>query len=248
MVESTLRADTQPDTYLMKFRFYSTVAVAVVGMSQMAQSAVLALSDEISIIGDNAVAPFGDPLNFGTAGPANGASFRYTARERDNPGQLTRRVATFLEFDTSALTVAEVNAPGFSATFEIEHVGHLNAVNNGMDLYLGRNNSGAWESGVTNPQFAWGLASADQTLLLANVMNFPNSEPLSADITSIVQGWVNGTFPNQGLALFGIDNGGNASNASYLINPSVTTSAIPEPSSLALASLGLFGLLARRRR
>jgi hypothetical protein len=134
----------------------------------------------------------------------SGAPFRYAVSERQNTNQTDRRIATFLQFDTSTLTLADVNAVGFSAIFRIDHVGHRNNVNTGMELSVGRNVSGAWDSaagGDPDLQFAWAASSADQTVLLADVHTVPGAQARSLDITSVVQGWVNGTFANEGLIL-----------------------------------------------
>ena len=141
-----------------------------------------------------------------------------------------------------------MNAPGFQATFTIDHVGHLNTLNTGFDLSFGRNVSGTWNSGGSLPFFSWAAASADQAVLLADVHTVPNAQALTLDVTPIVQGWVNGTFVNEGIVLLGTPGGGNFSQASFLDNAAINTSTIPEPSSFALAGLGLLGLLARRRR
>ena len=191
-----------------------------------AQAAELALLDEICVRADGVVAPFGTPGDSGTLGPANGNPFRYTVRERDNTGQANRRIATFLKFDISGLAAADVNDSGFMATFTIEHVGHLNAVNHGMNLMFGRVDDGSWDDGGSaNPDFSWGLGSADQTTLLVNMANYPNATNLVVDVTDIVKDWVLGNTSHQGIVLFGEDRGGNASNASYLQNASITVIA-----------------------
>ncbi len=224
----------------------SSMALLVIGTMQMAH-ADLSISDEIVMTGENVVSPFGDPSNFGTAGPDNSAAFRYTARERDDPSQLNRRAATFLLFDTSSLTEEDVNAAGFSATFEIEHVGRLNGINNGMDLMFGQVSGGNWDdNGSNNPDFAWGLNSTNQMTLLSDVLNYASSTNLTLDVTDIVKDWVLGNTSNQGITLFALDNGGNASQASYLQNASITT--IPEPSTLGLMGIMGGGLLLIRRK
>ena len=180
--------------------------------------------DEIVIDGDNLVAPLGDATNFATAGPANGAAFTYTVRERSNNTQTNRRTVTFLQFDVSSIPAADVADPSFEACFEIQHIGHLNDINPGMALSIGLNVSGAWDdSGANDPDFAWAALSAAQSVLLDDVHLVPNSQILTIDVTPIVVGWVDGSIPNQGAILFGSPSGsgGNDSQASYLQNASI---------------------------
>lgn len=228
--------------------------LALISLSfSAANAAVLTLTDEILVAGNGVVPPFGVSSNPNTGGPNGGAgpqAWRYVARERNNEGQNDRRVATFLQYDTSSLTVADVNDPNFQATFEIDHVGNLNTINPGLDLVLGQV-SGAWDdSGTMNPVYNWAEVSSNQTLLLENLQNHTGTVPISVDITPIVQDWVlNGT--NQGIALFGDQfgaPGGNLSNASYLENASLSWEIIPEPSTGILGLLGAGLLVARRRR
>lgn len=225
---------------------YKALLCGLIVGAMGAQAGLLTMTDEILVAANADVLPFGDAVS-NTAGPANTATFRYTARERDNTGQTNRRIATFLQFDTSSLTAGDVNDAGFLATFSIEHVGHLNDLNNGMDLMFGRVDDGSWDDGGTsNPDFAWGLSSTNQTTLISNVQNYPNATNLTVDVTTIVQDWVLGNTSNQGIALFGIDNGGNASQASYLQNASIST--IPEPATLGLIATFGGGLFFLRRR
>ena len=190
----------------------------------VAQLEIFAPVDEIVIDGDNLVAPLGDATNFATAGPANGAAFTYAVRERSNNAQTNRRTVTFLQFDVSSITAADVADPSFEACFEIQHVGHLNDINPGMSLSIGLNVSGAWDdSGANDPDFAWAALSAAQSVLLDDVHLVPNSQILTIDVTPIVVGWVDGSISNQGAVLFGSPSGsgGNDSQASYLQNASI---------------------------
>lgn len=185
------------------------------------------LVDEIMLDGNNVVVPFGDPTSFASGGPSNGATFRYVARERNNATQNDRRVVTFLQFDTSGLTAADVGDPNFSAVFQLDHVGQLNDVNTGMGVAVGLNVSGAWDdSGTSNPSFEWAAASVSGGLILDNVHLVPEAQALSIDITPAVVGWVDGSIENQGLILFGSPSsaGGNFSQGAFSENPSIVIS------------------------
>lgn len=221
--------------------------------SHSADAAALAITDEYIIAGDGTVIPVGGDAAtaFNSGNPSNAAAWDYAARERGNAGQLNRRVASFLQFDTSSLSAADVNDPNFTATFTIDHVGHLNNINAGMDLGIGQVVSGAWDDdGGATPVFGWAAASTGQTTLLQNVQNSPNAVTgLTFDATAVIQDWVlNGT--NQGFALFGyLDDGtGNPTNASYLNNAALEWEIIPEPSTGILGLFGASALLFRRRR
>lgn len=237
---------------MKKLIFSSAVVLTMISTSHLAHSAVLSISDNLIVAADGTV---GSAANSGL--PTNGVAFDYAVRERQNSNQTDRRVVSFLGVDTSNLTVAEVNTPGFQATFTVNHVGQLNSVNTGLDLSLGRNVSGDWDSisdsGDPDPQFAWAAASADQSVILADIHTVADSQALSLDVTSIVQGWVNGTFANQGLILLGTPAASNAGNnnlsqASYLAGAAINTAIVPEPSALILTGFGLLGFLAVRRR
>lgn len=193
-----------------------------------------------------------------TGSPANGATFDYGVRERTNPGQTSIRTASFIEFDISSITAADIADPTFSAIFEIEHVGHLNNVNTGFDLSLGAVNS-AWDTTANLPPFALAAGATPLGVLLTDVQLVSGSQMLSLDITSLVLDWYNGVTPNNGLVLFGTPdpmtvpasngtNNGQFSQASFLQGAAIVHSVVPEPSSFSMICLVLVGLIGLRRR
>ena len=241
----------------MKLNWKNTYTLLVSFSFVSSSSAVtLTITDEMMVAADGAVHALGVTTvgNLaGPAGPSNGNPWRYGARERDNQAQTNRMVATFLQFDTSSLSSADVNNPAFTASFSIDYVGHLNNVNPGMDVGLGQITGGTWDdTGGNNPLYTWATGSSNVQTVVQNTNSQPNAiNGITLDITGIVQDWVNNPATNQGLALFGYleaGNGGILTNGGYFDNVVVETSTIPEP---ATGVLGLFGALAltlRRRR
>ena len=73
----------------------STVALVAVGTSQRAQSASLAINDSVSVTANGLVAGAAN-----TGAPTNAAAFSYSARERQNPGQVAIRVVQLLLIST----------------------------------------------------------------------------------------------------------------------------------------------------
>ena len=129
----------------------------------------------------------------------------YVIRTR-NDGDASRINATFIRFDVSSLTVAEVNSPGFNAEFQIDFSSAANTISTSLiDFQLGRNTIDDWtwdSSGDNNPLYSWiDDVGSEQSFGQFNGSTIPATPEL--DITSIVQGWVNGTFDNLGLIFYG---------------------------------------------
>ena len=146
-------------------------------------------------------------------------------RERLNPSQTNRRISSFLNFDVSALTPADVSQAGFSVSFTADYIFQLNNQNGGARAVVGRVTNGAWNSSSPRPLFTWGIDdSADRTTLIPDIRSLAPPTSVSADVTSIVAGWVNGTLDNYGLAVF-IDD--TVSNAAGFSNPQlIVTNAL----------------------
>ena len=193
----------------------------------------------------------------GPLGPTNGSSYQYGIRERSNTTQQDRTFYSFLAFDVSSLNAAEVADPMFSAIFTVDYQGHLNSVNNGADYALGTPNA-AWDSTTNVPTTALGEAATaiPNSLLITNGAANPDPQPgLSADITTLVQGWFDGSIANYGLTFIEVDEamanvgaGTATSQSGYFSNASIVTT-VPEPSSLTMLGLMMtVGLVLRRRR
>ncbi|MDB2686932.1 hypothetical protein N9Y42_06940, partial [Mariniblastus sp.] len=160
------------------------------------------------------------PANTGVANVDSGDSTPNSdlyIRERLNASQANRRVSSFLNFDVSALAPADVNQPGFSVSFTADYDFQLNNVNSGAEAVVGRVTNGAWNGTSTRPLHSWGLDdSADRATLIDDIRFLAAPASVSADVTTIVADWVNGTLDNYGLAVF-ID--GSISNAAGFSNP-----------------------------
>jgi len=165
------------------------------------------------------------PATTGAAGVNSGDTTPTSAfyvRERLNSDQIDRRISSFLNFDLSALAPTDVNQPGFSVSFTADYNFQLNNSNAGARATVGRVTNGAWDGTSTRPLHTWGIAdSADRATLIADIRSFAPPASVSADVTSIVAGWVNGTLDNYGLAVF-IDN--TVSNAAGFSNPQLIIS------------------------
>ena len=119
----------------------------------------------------------------------------------------------------------------------------------------------AWtESSVTWNSAAagdpWSTAGGDflPTVVGTSSANPGNFQPVTWDVTGLVQSWYAGNSPNHGMLLQSPS--GNqlhfssreASSASLRPTLSVTLSAVPEPSSLLLCGPAAVGISLRRRR
>ena len=193
----------------------------------------------------------GDRSSTGAVVASGLAGNTYIVRERGNVGEETQRIASFLEFDVSSLSTGFVNSSGFSATLTAQFTDRLNTLNN-MEVRVGRVdddgvNGDTWDTSLapnTVPLFEWGMASADDVLLVPNARTATLNSVFAADITPIVQAWVNGTEANNGLVLYApspVFQGAGFENVTL-------TAIVPEPTT----ALGLLGLMTstffRRRR
>ena len=137
--------------------------------------------------------------------------------------------------------------PGFSAVFTIDYVGHLYNLN-AWSLDLGQVSGACDTSGTNDPTRALAQGSASLGTLVPDVTGSPGAiNGISVDITTLVQGWADGSIPNNGLTFTGTA-GALQSQAAYFNNAIITTSVVPEPSSGALLALAIGGMMIRRKR
>ena len=175
-------------------------------------------------------------------------------RERLDQSQEALRIAAFIHFDLSGLSPDAVNAPTFQAVFKADFDERLNTINN-MAIKVGRVdddgvNGDTWDASEdpgTVPLFEWGLSSADEQTLVSNVRTSAFGT-YSIDVTSIVQGWVNGTNANNGLVLYGDP---AVFQGAGLNNP-ILEVTLPEPSTYLvftglIVCFGAAGWWRRRR-
>jgi len=181
----------------------------------------------------------------GIVAPTSGGTFQYAIRERNGAQQASqqdRAGYSFFDFDVSIL--GDTSDPGFSAVFSIDYVGHLNNLN-AWSVDLGQVN-GAWDtSGANDPTRALSQGSTSLGTLVADVTGSPDAiNGIEVDVTTLVQGWADGSIENNGLTF----TGPLAPQAAYFNNATITTSAVPEPSSASLLALAIGGMMIRRKR
>ncbi|WP_255988237.1 DNRLRE domain-containing protein [Chitinolyticbacter albus] len=121
---------------------------------------------------------------------------------------------------------------------------------NGAQFGIYRNTS-AWE-GVTSDWASRPSFDATPAAILA-INDNDEAVARSVDISTLVQGWANGSFANYGITLQRIDQDNpyvyfTSSAGSGGFTPNLTIAPVPEPETYALMGLGLIGLIAARRR
>ena len=185
--------------------------------------------------------------NTANQNPAGADTYQYGIRQRQNTTQLDRSFRSFLQFDVSAISAAELADPTFTATFTVDYVTHLNNLNAGFNADLGQITGGAWDSTTNLPAFSFSTGSTNLGNLVTNTAASSGAIPgITLDITSLVQGWADGSIDNFGLTF---TTNTNISNSGYFENATIETAvtSVPEPSSVLLLSLTC-GFLGRRRR
>lgn len=123
-------------------------------------------------------------------------------RERTSSGQTNRRISSYLNFDISSITVGDFSNPQFSVAFTADYDYQLNDLNI-ASAYVGRVTNSAWDGTTTLPLHTWGINdAADATILITNIATLYPPTSVSADVTSIIEDWVNGVTNNFGLVVF----------------------------------------------
>jgi hypothetical protein len=81
--------------------------------------------------------------------------------------------------------------------------------------------------------------------LVSDVAGNPDAiDGIEVDITSLVQGWADGSIANNGLTF----TGPLVAQSAYFNNAIITTSVVPEPSSASLLAFAIAGMVIRRKR
>lgn len=150
-----------------------------------------------------------------------------------------KQIATFHRFDVSGLTAEQVNSEVFSARFSVDFVEGLNDVVNSplqVRRVLAENTWDTSGQPGTVPLYEWSDDITDTFTLTGNVREgVQPPATLIVDVTGVVQDWVNGVQPNNGLVLsIGPNNQGAAYN-----NPQLTT-LLPISSIIENDALGDF--------
>lgn len=182
------------------------------------------------------------PANTGVADVDTGdtaSDSDFYIRERRTASETDRRISTFLNFDVSSISSAEVNQPGFSVALTADYDFRLNNINSAPAV-VGRVTNGAWNGTSTLPLHSWGIDdSADLATMIADVSGLNPPASVSADVTDIVKDWVEGTHANYGLAVF-IDtlefNGAGFSNPQLIVTLPLDTDGDGMPDNYEVAN------------
>jgi len=161
-------------------------------------------------------------------------------RERANELNPEQQVRAFLKFDLSDLDSGEV----LEATLYLHENNKLNSVYN-ADLLIGRVLTDWDATGGTAPLFSDPVAGEFVFGTNGEATEGPAVDiDFAVDVTEFVQAWQTDPSSNFGfrLALAPAFVGAAFDDTGDFAPVLVITQAVPEPSTLALAALGLLGL------
>lgn len=184
-----------------------------------------------------------------SVGTVNGlANNEVIARERRDKSQEDKRIASFIQFDVSLLTLDLVNASGFSALFSADFTEHLNIIND-MSVMLGQVSS-AWDNVAgTLPVFEMAGLSTNSAVLVNNIKT-DDFDTYSLDVTEIVRSWVSGTSVNNGFVVYGAESvyqGAGFNNIALKVTAPVSSAVtVSEPTTLVIFGLAMIALASRR--
>ena len=184
-----------------------------------------------------------------SVGTVNGlANNEVIARERRDKSQKDKRIASFIQFDVSLLTLDLVNASDFSALFSADFSERLNIIND-MSVMLGQVSS-TWDNVAgTLPVFEMAGLSTNSAVLVNNIKT-DDFDTYSLDVTEIVRSWVSGTSVNNGFVVYGAESvyqGAGFNNIALKVTAPVSSAVtVSEPTTLVIFGLAMIALASRR--